>query len=189
MKFLTPIKDTTVSDFPPTVNQTHLTSFDQGRGCNNGRNNRGRGQNGGRYTSRCQLFGQFEHRVLERRERFNKSFYGYQNVVINPTTRMFPLTYNTNLQPPTTPQDHSAWYLDRGATHHVTNDVQNRIDPTLSRSRSTSSWEQNRFDYSFNWLTSLISRSHPLKLVNILHVLEIWKKLLSTYRLTNDNAV
>ena len=37
--------------------------------------------------------------------------------------------------------------------------------------------------------SSLISRSHPLKLVNILHVPEIWKKLLSVYRLTNDNAV
>ena len=37
--------------------------------------------------------------------------------------------------------------------------------------------------------SSLISRSQPLKLVNILHVPEIRKKLLSVYRLTNDNAV
>ena len=37
--------------------------------------------------------------------------------------------------------------------------------------------------------SSLISLSPPLKLVNILHVPEIRKKLLSVYRLTNDNAV
>ena len=37
--------------------------------------------------------------------------------------------------------------------------------------------------------SSLISRSQPLKLVNILHVPEIRKRLLSVYRLTNENAV
>ena len=37
--------------------------------------------------------------------------------------------------------------------------------------------------------SSLISRSYPLKLSNIVHVPEIRKKLLSVYRLTNDNAV
>ena len=34
-----------------------------------------------------------------------------------------------------------------------------------------------------------MSQSQPLKLVNILHVPETRKKLLSVYRLTNDNAV
>ena len=38
-------------------------------------------------------------------------------------------------------------------------------------------------------LSSLISWSYPLKLVNILHVLEIRKKLLLIYRLINDNVV
>ena len=37
--------------------------------------------------------------------------------------------------------------------------------------------------------SSLTSCSHPLKLSNILLVLEIQKKLLSVYRLTNDNSV
>ena len=37
--------------------------------------------------------------------------------------------------------------------------------------------------------SSLTSRSHPLKLSNILLVPEIRKKLLSVYRLTNDNSV
>ena len=37
--------------------------------------------------------------------------------------------------------------------------------------------------------SSLSSRSHPLKLSNILLVLEIRKKLISVYRLTNDNSV
>ena len=37
--------------------------------------------------------------------------------------------------------------------------------------------------------SSLISRSYPLKLSNILHVPKIRKTLLSIYRLTNDNAI
>ena len=97
MKFSTSTKDTRVCDFPPTANQTQLTSSERGRGRNNGRNNRAIGQNSIKYTSRCQLCGQFGHRVLECRERFNKSFYGHQNALINPNTQMFPQAYNTNL--------------------------------------------------------------------------------------------
>ena len=78
LKFSAPNKDTTASDFPSVANQTQLTSSDCGRGCHNGRNNIGRGRNGGRYVPRCQLCGQFGHRVLECRERFNRSFYGNQ---------------------------------------------------------------------------------------------------------------
>ena len=77
MKFSNMIKDTMTTDFPPTANQTQLTSSNRSRGCNNGRNNRGRGRNGGRYTPRCQLCGQYGHRVLECRERFNKMFHGH----------------------------------------------------------------------------------------------------------------
>ena len=65
MKFTHPAKDITVSEFPPTTNQTQTTSSDCGRGHNNRRNNRRRGRNGGRYTPRCQLCGQFGHCVLE----------------------------------------------------------------------------------------------------------------------------
>ena len=57
MKFSILVKDTTVSKFPPTANQAQLASSNRGRRCNNGRNNRGRGRNGGRYTPRCQLCG------------------------------------------------------------------------------------------------------------------------------------
>ena len=37
--------------------------------------------------------------------------------------------------------------------------------------------------------SSLISRSLPLKLINILHVQDIRKNLLSVFRLTNDNSM
>ena len=47
LKFSAPTKDITLSNFPPTANQTQFTSSDRGRGLNNGRNNRGKGQNGG----------------------------------------------------------------------------------------------------------------------------------------------
>ena len=49
-KLSNPIKDNTTTDFPPTTNQTQITSSDCGRGRNNGKNGRERGQNGGRYT-------------------------------------------------------------------------------------------------------------------------------------------
>ena len=57
MKFSNPIKDTTTTNFPPTANQTQLTSSNRGRGRNNDRNGRERGRNGGRCTPRCQLCG------------------------------------------------------------------------------------------------------------------------------------
>ena len=53
MKLSHSAKDTTISEFPLTANQTQITSSDRGRGRNNGRNNRGRGQNGGQYIPRC----------------------------------------------------------------------------------------------------------------------------------------
>ena len=79
MKFSNPIKETTTTDFPPTANQTQLSSSDRGKGRNNSRNGCGRGRNGGRYIPRCQLCGQYGHQVLECRERFNILFQGHQN--------------------------------------------------------------------------------------------------------------
>ena len=101
MKFFTLIKDTTMSEFPPTTNQTQLTSSDLGRRHNNGQNIRGR--NGGQYTPRCQLCGQIGNCVLEWRELFNKSFYGHQNALKNLNNQMFPQAYTTNMQPLNTP--------------------------------------------------------------------------------------
>ena len=200
LKFTHSTKDTTASEFPPTANQTQTTSSDRGRGRNNGRNNRGRGRNGGRYIPRCQLCGQFGHRVLECRERFNKSFYEQQNTAPNYTNQAFPQAYTTNLQPPQvyttnlqpihTPQDNSAWYLDSGATHHVTNNAHNLTDPAIYQGP-----DQLHVGNGIGLVihstgsSSLISQSLPLKLINILHVPDIRKNLLSVFRLTNDNSV
>ena len=200
MKFSHPAKDITVSDFPPKANQTQITSSSRGRGCNNGRNNHGRGRNGGRYIPRFQLCGQFGHRILECRERFNKSFYGQQNSPPNHTNQDFPQAYNTNmqlpqvyttnLQPVHTPQDHSVWYPDSGATHHVTNNAHNLINPKIYQGP-----DQLHVGNDIGLVihstgsSSLISRSLPIKLVNILHVPDIQKNLLSVFRLTNDNFV
>ena len=52
MKFSNPTKDNGTIDFPPTANQAQISSSDRGRGRNNGRNNRGQGRNGERYTPR-----------------------------------------------------------------------------------------------------------------------------------------
>ena len=72
----------------------------------------------------------------------------------------------------------------------MTNDGQNLTDPTIYQGPDQlqigngSSLKIHSIGSS-----SLISRSHPFKLANILHVSEIRKKLLSVYRLTNANAV
>ena len=190
LKFLTPSKDTTASDFPLIANQTQLASFDRGRGRHNGRNNRGRGRNGGRYVPRCQLCGQFGHCVLKCRERFNRSFYGNQNSPTNPSSETFSQAYTTNLQPVNSSPDHFVWYPDSGATHHVTNDPQTLVDPALYQDpNQLQVGNGTGLPIHSTSSSSLISRSQPLKLVNILHVPEIWKKLLSVYRLTNDNVV
>ena len=131
MKFSNPIKDIMTMDIPPTANQTQLTSSGRDKCRNNGKNNRGRSRNGGRFTPRCQLCGQYGHRVLECRERFNRMFHGHQNAPTVQNSQTVPQAYNLNFSPSPAPQDHSSWYPDSGATHHVTNDGQNLTDPTL----------------------------------------------------------
>ena len=106
------------------------------------------------------------------------------------TNLQFPQAYTTNLQPVNTLQDHYVWYPDSGATHHVTNDVHNLIDPAIYQGP-----DQLHVGNGIGLVihstgsSSLISQSLPLKLVNILHVPDIQKNLLSVYRLTNDNSV
>ena len=132
-----PSKENIASDFPPMANHAQVSGSDRGRGRNSGRNNHGRGRNGGRYTPRCQICDQFGHRAQEFKERFNQNFYGWQNP---PATygqfgspvhpQPSPHAYNSSLPPTTGSSDHTAWYPDSGATHHVTNDPQLLIDPT-----------------------------------------------------------
>ena len=107
LKFSNRIKETTTTNLPPMANQTQFLSFDRGRGQNNGRNNRGKERNGGRYVPRCQLCGQYGHRVLECRERFNRSFIGHQNVPQLQNSQSVPQANNLNLLPSPVPQDHS----------------------------------------------------------------------------------
>lgn len=68
VKFFTRTKEIMTSDFSPTANQVQFNSIDHSIGNFGRRGNRGRGQNGGKYTSRCQICGQFGHRALDYRE-------------------------------------------------------------------------------------------------------------------------
>ena len=190
MKFSTLTKDSTNTEFPPAANQAQFTSSDCGKGRNNNRNGRGRGRNGGRYTPRCQLYGQYGHRVLECRERFHRMFHGHQNSPTVQSPQLGPQAYNLSFTQSPISQDHASWYPDSGATHHVTNDGQSLIDPAVYQGPDQLQIA-NGSGLKIHSIgsSSLISRSQPLKLVNILHVPEIRKKLLSVYRLTNDNVV
>ena len=90
----------------------------------------------------------------------------------------------------TTPSDHTIWYLDSGATHHVTNDPQALMDPALYQGTEQRQIRNGSSLFMQSTGSSSIpSRSHPLKLQNILHVLDIKKNVLSIYRLTNDKYV
>ena len=103
---------------------------------------------------------------------------------------MFPQAYTTNLQPVISPPNHSVRYPDSGPTHHVTNDAQNLVDPALYQGPDQLQvGKETGLTIHSNGSSSLISRSHPHKLVNVLHVPKIRKRLLSVYRLTNDNVV
>ena len=82
------------------------------------------------------------------------------------------------------------WYPDSGATHHVTNDVHSLTDPALHQGpNQLLIGNGSGLTIHSTRSSSLTSCSHPLKLSNILLVPEIRKKLLSVYRLTNDNSV
>ena len=130
-KFSNPVKETTTTYFPPTANQMQFISSDCGKGQNNGRNGHQKGRNGGRYIPRCQLCGQYGHRVLECKERLNRSFLGHQNVSQLHNSQSVPQAYNLNLLLSPVPQDHTTWYPDSVATHHVTNDVHNLTNPAF----------------------------------------------------------
>ena len=199
LSFLNPSsKENTASNFPPMANQAQLSASDWGRGRNSGRNNHGRGRNGGRYTPRCQICGQFGHRAQECRERFNRNFYGWQNPPASSygqhgspaNPQPSPHAYNLSLPPTTGSSDLNVWYPDSGATHHVTNDHQALIDPTMYQ--GTEQLQIGNGTGLFIQSTSsssIPSWSFPLKLQYILHVPAIKKNLLSIYRLTNDNYV
>ena len=90
----------------------------------------------------------------------------------------------------TTSSDNTIWYPDSGATHHVTNDPQALVDPALYQGIEQLQIE-NGLGPSIHYTgsSSILSRSHFLKLQIILHVPDIKKNLLSIYILTNDNYV
>ena len=169
-----------------------MTGSDRGRGRNGVRNSRGRGRNGGRYTPRCQICGQFGHRAQECRERFNRNFYGWQNPAINPqpNPQSSPHAYNLSIPPIVGSSDHTMWYPDSRATHHVTNDHSTLIDPAAYQGTEQLQIGNGTGLYIQSTGSTLIpSRSVPLKLQNIFHVPAIRKNLFSVYRLTNDNYV
>ena len=101
-----------------------------------------------------------------------------------------PQAYTTNLQPVHSPPDHSVWYPDNGAKHYVINDPQTLVDTALYQGpEQLQVGNGTGLTIHSTSSSSLISRSQPLRVVNILHVPKIRKKLLLVYRLTNDNAV
>lgn len=101
-----------------------------------------------------------------------------------------PHAYNTSTPTAQVSSENSVWYPDSGATHHVTHDPQTLVDLALYHSN-----EQLQVGNGASLLihsigySSLKLKKYPMKLVNVLHVPETQKNLLSIYPLTNDNDV
>ncbi|KAH9688627.1 retrovirus-related pol polyprotein from transposon RE1 [Citrus sinensis] len=107
-----------------------------------------------------------------------------------PLNRGPKAAYLTNMDAPVD----NNWYLDSGATHHLTNDMNNVnvVEPFSGNSKLVVG---NGFGLSITHIGSTILRMHnalnyfELKLNNILLVPKITKNLISISKLTKDNDV
>lgn len=168
------------------------------RGSNNsrGRGNRngyGRGD-GGRNGTRpiCQLCGRAGHVALKCYQRFDISFHGntngtdtgFQHGQSHTSGQAYLASSNTVADP--------AWYMDSGATNHVTPDAHNLTTKSDYKGKDKLVVGNGSKLPISHIGSSVISSNHvqrPLYLKNILHVPHITKNLLSISQFTHDNNV
>ncbi|KAL5544306.1 hypothetical protein UlMin_008090 [Ulmus minor] len=168
----------------------------RGQGPNAGNNSqnyrsRGRGNRGGRshsYSSdrpQCQLCGKFGHTVHVCYHRFDISFQGNQNQSPSTSTNQAGMTAMV-ASPSTTAED--AWFLDSGASHHLTQSAGslNNVTPNTGANRVTIG---NGKKLSISNLGSKIlqSNSHSFNLKKVFHVPFISANLISVAKFYFDN--
>ena len=164
-----------------------------GQGWNSNYTYRGRGRGGrggstGRNNSntskpQCQLCGKFGHTVQNCYHRFDITFQAQQSTensqAQNPMSAM--------LATPNTVADES-WYLDSGATHHMTQNAS-----TLSNSTPYNGTERvtigngKQIPISNVGTASLVSNSRVLSLNKVYHVPSLSSNLISVTKLCADN--
>uniref|UniRef100_A0A803NGE1 Retrovirus-related Pol polyprotein from transposon TNT 1-94 n=1 Tax=Cannabis sativa TaxID=3483 RepID=A0A803NGE1_CANSA len=148
--------------------------------------NSNRGGRGNRPV--CQLCGRAGHIATKCYHRFDITFTGAastsSNNGENPQALLFESNSNTDIS--------TAWYLDNGATHHMTNDAENLTTATDYKGKAKVV-VGNGSSLSIHHLgTSSVPTILPnqsLLLQDILHVPNVTKNLLSISKFTKDNNV
>ena len=136
------------------------------RGNNGGRHNGGGGRN--RRPPRCQICREEGHYATDCRDRYNDrsgnmATYGHRD---------------------------NNWYLDTGATDHLTSDLDRlTVHERYGGKDQVQVANGAGLEISHIGHTKLAGSSDPIHLKNVLHVPEIHKHLLSVYRLVSDNQV
>lgn len=147
--------------------------------------------------ARCQLCGLNNHRAPECFHRFN---HAYQGHLLPPhVAAMMAPTHSyqdpRNATASFTPEDQldassSLWYLDSGATNHVTSDLNhlNIHSPyTGSNIVTIGNGEGLHIQNTGSSLAKLPLSNSSIKLSHILHVPQITQNLLSANRFITDN--
>lgn len=176
--------------------QPHNTSYQIYQGGNRyagnssrgNRNFRGRGGRFGGNSSKptCQVCGKLGHTAATCYHRFNSSYMGS-----TPSTDQNKVNQVTAfVASPETLTD-SAWYVDSGASNHITNDVntlQQRMDYNGKANLIVGNGERlNICSVGNAWVSS--NNSKELMLKDILHVPQIERNLLSISELIASNNI
>ncbi|KAL4038453.1 hypothetical protein IC575_002074 [Cucumis melo] len=147
----------------------------------------------------CQLCGKYGHSALVCYNRFNKEFSSplvqnrnehSSNGSVSPNPAVFVSTQNaTPFATPDTVVDPN-WYIDSGATNHVTRECSNMTNPTeYSGIEKVTVGNGNRLNISYVGNTCLTDGDKSLVLKNILCVPDIAKNLISVSKLAQDNHI
>ncbi|KAL6322818.1 hypothetical protein AAG906_020818 [Vitis piasezkii] len=138
-------------------------------------NNVSGGSNG---KPQCQVCGKYGHIAINYYNRFDQT---YQLAMNNQLAAM--------VATPSTVGDGS-WYMDTGATHHLTPNLNNLNSHTpFAGSNKVIIGNGNRLNISNIGHSTISSASWSLNLKNILHVPQLTTNLISVKRLCTDNNV
>lgn len=170
----------------------NFTSYSYGGDNRGGRGGRFRGRGGGRFNKNrisCQLCRKSNHVAYKCFKRFDVSFTGPTNVQASP--QLPPPQANLAASGSASPDD-SEWYVDSGATTHITADLSNlQVQNDYTGTDNVTVGNGSSLPISHVGQASIpsCSSSQSLLLNNILYVPSITKNLLSISQFTKDNNV
>lgn len=152
-------------------NNSFQNNFQHGHG--NSRNN-----NSGNNRPICQVCGKPGHDALNCYHRFDHGYRSESRRQAAAAITTPPITLDNN------------WYLDSGATDHLTNDLDRlTINDRYRGHDQVHTANGTGMDIIHVSQSSIESNSRLLRLKNVLHVPQLNKNLLSVHKITNNNQV